>query len=127
MAKRGRPKIKWSDDDYKKFEALCGIMCTQEEICGVMGVSDKTLCRLICERYGGDGISNFPDAFERFSAAGKMNLRRSQFRLARKNATMAIFLGKVYLKQRESFDDMDMEDTDALYDEIEATGAQADE
>ena len=32
---------------------------------------------------------------------GKISLRRSQWRLAEKNVTMAIFLGKQYLGQRE--------------------------
>ena len=35
----GRPK---KEIDQKQFENLCGLQCTQEEICGFFDVTDKT-------------------------------------------------------------------------------------
>ena len=43
----------------------------------------------------------FSDAFNTTSEIGKSSLRRIQFRLAEKNASMAIFLGKQYLGQKD--------------------------
>ena len=37
---RPRKEIKQS-----QFESLCAIQCTEEEICDVLGVTDKTLTR----------------------------------------------------------------------------------
>jgi hypothetical protein len=62
----------------------------------------------------------FSEAFEHFSAGGIASLRRAQFRLAQTNAYMAIFLGKVYLKQRDNTIEVDdTEDTGELFKEIE--------
>ena len=47
----------------------------------------------------------FKEFHQKYSAAGKISLRRSQFRLAESNATMAIWLGKQYLGQREPEND----------------------
>ena len=43
----------------------------------------------------------FAEAYKKYSAKGKVSLRRAQFKLAEKNASMAIFLGKQYLGQRD--------------------------
>lgn len=93
--KVGRPPKEF---DAGIFEQLCAIMCTEEEICGVFQTTDKTLNRWIKRTYDMD----FSEAFKRFSAKGKMNLRRWQFNIAKKNAGMAIFLGKNYLGQKDS-------------------------
>lgn len=50
----GRPK---KDVDQKAFEELCKIHCNKEEICAVVGVSEKTLTRWCKETYGGLGFS----------------------------------------------------------------------
>ncbi len=42
MAK-GQIKQKQDNIDKKVFESLCAIQCTQQEICGVLDVDDKTL------------------------------------------------------------------------------------
>ena len=99
--KGGRPKIVWSDEKYDQFEALCQIQCTEDEICSVMKVTDKTLTRLLMERYG----EGFSDVYKKFSGSGKASLRRWQFDNARKgNATMQIWLGRQYLGQSERQD-----------------------
>lgn len=86
-----RPKIKL---DYELIEKLAGIMCTQEEIASFIGCSVDTLQRdeTFCGIYK-KGLNN-----------GKMSLRRKQWKLADKNPTMAIWLGKQYLKQRDTFE-----------------------
>ena len=102
--KGGRPQKEFDRD---LFESLCGIMCTEEEICAVLHTSDKTLSGW-CKRVYGSGFS---ETQKRFSNRGKVSLRRYQFNLAKKNASMAIFLGKNYLGQKDS---VEYEDTKAL-------------
>lgn len=79
------------------FEKLCALMCTEQEICGFFGITDKTLARWCKETYG----LRFSEAFKVYSMDGKISLRRMQFRLAEKSAGMAIFLGKQYLGQSD--------------------------
>ena len=83
--------------NQKDFEKLCGLQCTQEEICGFFGVTDKTL-RSWCRRTYG---RSFSEIFSQKRGLGKISLRRHQFRLAEKNANIAIWLGKQYLGQKE--------------------------
>lgn len=86
--------------DQKQFENLCGLQCTLEEICGWFDVTDKTLDGWYKRTYH----ASFSEVFKQKRGAGKISLRRSQWRLAEKNATMAIFLGKQFLGQRDSVD-----------------------
>ena len=86
--------------DQKQFENLCGLQCTLEEICGWFDVCSDTL-ETWCKRTYKRGFS---EVFAQKRGAGKISLRRSQWRLAEKNATMAIFLGKQFLGQRDSVD-----------------------
>lgn len=93
----GRPKVEWEDKEWKIFEELCNIQCTLAEICQVMGVTDKTLSKLTKKKYG----EGFSETHKKFAEGGKASLRRYQFNLAQKNATMAIWLGKQYLDQHD--------------------------
>ena len=86
--------------DQKQFENLCGLQCTLEEICGWFDVTDKTLDGWCKRTYH----ASFSEVFKQKRGAGKISLRRSQWRLAEKSATMAIFLGKQFLGQRDSVD-----------------------
>lgn len=43
----------------------------------------------------------FADTYKSKSQVGKSSLRRAQWKLAEKNASMAIWLGKQYLGQRD--------------------------
>ena len=96
--------------DQKQFENLCGLQCTLEEICGWFDVTDKTL-NAWCKRTYGE---NFSEVFKKKRGAGKISLRRNQWRLAEKNANMAIWLGKQYLGQKDNPEEsVDMEDTSA--------------
>lgn len=92
--KMGRPKL---TIDSKQFEAMCGIQCTKEEICNVLNASDSTLSRWCKAEYG----LTFEEIYKKKADVGKMSLRRLQFKLAQKNSSMAIFLGKQYLGQKD--------------------------
>lgn len=83
--------------DKSQFEKLCGLQCTKEEICSFFNVTDKTL-ESWCKREYEEGFS---EVFKQKRGVGKISLRRNQFRLAEKNANMAIWLGKQYLNQCE--------------------------
>ena len=95
--------------DQKQFESLCGLQCTLDEICGFFGCCTDTLESWCKRTYK----QSFSEVFHQKRGAGKISLRRAQFRLAEKNAAMAIFLGKQYLGQKDSTDHQDKED-DAL-------------
>lgn len=90
-----RPKIEIDSDD---FEKLCGMHCTAAEIAGFFGCSVDTIERW-CKRTYKMG---FADCFKRFSAPGKISLRRKQYHVAMDgNVSMLIFLGKQYLGQSD--------------------------
>lgn len=113
MAKMGRPA---KQIDKKQFENLCSMQCTLEEICGWFEISADTLEKWCKKTYGRD--MTFSKVFAIKRAGGKISLRRSQFELAKKNAAMAIWLGKQYLGQTDKPDDMiDTEDAGAYFEE----------
>ena len=90
----GRPL---KEIDKKQFENLCGLQCTKEEICGWFDVTDKTLENWCKRTYK----AGFSEVFRQKRGLGKISLRRHQWRLAEKNANMAILLGKQYLDQKD--------------------------
>lgn len=92
--KMGRPKIEIKQDE---FEKLCAMQCTEEEIAGWYRCSVDTLENWCRRTYK----TTFSAIYKTLSANGKMSLRRTQFRIAETNASMAIFLGKQYLGQRD--------------------------
>ena len=85
----GRPKIQL---DYEAIEKLAAIQCTQDEIASFLDVSVRTLQR----------DEEFCRIYKKGQDNGKMSLRRMQYKLAEKNPTMAIWLGKQYLGQRDN-------------------------
>lgn len=95
--KSGRPKIEL---DIDSFEKLCSLQCTKNEICAFFDdIDEKTLTRWCKDTYG----MGFQEIYQIKSAKGKMSLRRTQFKIAENgNATMAIFLGKQYLGQKDT-------------------------
>lgn len=120
MIMRGRKKI---EIDQKQFEGLCKIMCTKEEIAGWFGCSEDTVERWCKRTYGG----NFAVIYKKYSANGRISLRRAQLKLAEKNAAMAIFLGKQYLGQRDSFDVVDTTAINKLDELLKQTQEMAEE
>lgn len=86
--------------DRKQFEKLCGIQCTKAEVCAWFEITDKTLENWCKRTYH----AGFSEVFSQKRGIGKISLRRYQWQLAEKNASMAIFLGKQYLNQRDNVD-----------------------
>lgn len=95
---KGQRKQKQEKIDKKQFEELCKIQCTQEEICSVLGIDHKTLDSWCHSTYD----MKFSQVFKEKRQGGKASLRRMQWKLAEKNATMGIWLGKNYLEQKDN-------------------------
>ena len=93
----GRPKVKIEKDMFEKF---CQMQCTLEEIAGFFDCCDDTINNWCKEIYK----DNFSGVYKKKSAGGKISLRRTQFKLAEKNPTMAIWLGKQYLGQKDNIE-----------------------
>ena len=92
-----RPKIAINQEH---FENLCSIQCTLSEIASFFKCSEDTVERW-CKR---ELKMSFADAFKKYSVGGKISLRRWQFKMAEHNVSMAIWLGKQYLGQKEQQD-----------------------
>jgi hypothetical protein len=108
-----RPRI---EIDKKNFEKLCDIQCTLDEIAGFFDCSSDTIERWCKREYK----AGFADTYKKHSAGGKISLRRTQFKLAEKSAAMAIWLGKQYLDQRDTFEYVDTESTEKISRLIDA-------
>jgi hypothetical protein len=94
----GRPE---KEIDWTLFEQLCAIQCTQSEIASMMKVHIDTLRDRAAAKYG-DEYSNI---YKKFCESGKCSLRRNQFVLSKTNASLAIWLGKQWLGQRDMQED----------------------
>lgn len=95
--KGGRPR---KDINKEFFENLCGLQCTKEEVASFFDVSEDTIERFCKREYG----ESFAVVFSKKRERGKISLRRTQWKLAEKSATMAIFLGKQYLDQSDKIE-----------------------
>ena len=105
-ATKGRPRKVLTEEALKLIESLAHIMCTDEEIAGILDVSVDTLLNE-------DNKGLFRSAIEKGKQGGKASLRREQWKLAQKgNASMLIWLGKQWLGQTDkveqttSFEDL---------------------
>ena len=116
MARTGRPR---KEIDEEQFISLCNLQCTLEEIAGFFKCSEDTIERWCKRKFD----LNFAEAFKKYSAGGRISLRRAQFKLAEKNAAMAIFLGKNYLGQTDRIEQIvtQIEDLTPLADLINAS------
>lgn len=91
----GRPRVEF---DPAQAEKLAALHCTGVEIAGFFNMSYDTLCRRIGEKYS----LTFTEWFERYSAAGKLSLRRKQYEVAMKdNPQMLKHLGVQWLNQTD--------------------------
>ena len=88
--KMGRPR---KEINAVEFEKLCGLQCTLSEIAGFFDCSEDTVENWCKREYE----ATFSEIYKRFSAGGKLTLRRNMLRLSEKSATMAIFLAKNWL------------------------------
>jgi hypothetical protein len=103
----GRPK-KTFDKDL--FEDYIGLGLTQEEICWLFrdhsgkSANVDTLSRWCKREYK----MTFAEYHKKYGGMMRnYKLRRYQIELAKTNAAMAIFLGKNYLGQKDSFETVD--------------------
>lgn len=90
----GRPRI---PIDWKEFDKLCELQCTQSEIASWFDCSPDTIDRAVRREHD----IGFAEYFELKRGKGKISLRRKQWQLADNNASMAIFLGKNILGQTD--------------------------
>lgn len=96
--KKGRKQRILNEKGMETVEKLASIMCTDEEIASVLGMSVDVLTN---ER----NKEKFAESKLRGQSKGKMSLRRMQWATANKgNATMQIWLGKQYLDQSDKVD-----------------------
>lgn len=95
--KMGRPQVQI---DEAQFNKLCEMQCTEEEIASFFDCSVDTIERW-CKRMFD---CTFAEIYKKRSVKGKIALRRYQFDLAKKNPSMAIFLGKNMLGQTDKIE-----------------------
>lgn len=86
----GRPPI---DIDWKTFEGLCGIQCTQQEICDVLQIS-VTALEAACKR---EHSLNFRELYQRFASKGKSSVRRAMYTKALTTPSIMIWWSKNHL------------------------------
>ena len=81
--------------DLFQLEKLCSIQCTDEDLAGIFGVTTRTLENKRKK-------PEYAEAMRRGRAKGRLSVRREQFKLLeRGNPSIAIWLGKQYLGQRD--------------------------
>lgn len=81
--------------DMELIETLCRMQCTDMEIAAVLKITPAALC----QRKGDNPA--LKELLENGRERGKASLRRTQFKLAERSASMAIHLGKNYLEQTD--------------------------
>ena len=101
--------------DHEAFQKLCALQCTLAEIASFFCCSEDTIERW-CKR---ELHMPYAEAYKRYSADGKISLRRWQYRMAEKSVTMAIWLGKQWLGQKDVVDVAVSDDTDETVKEME--------
>ena len=90
----GRPK---RDFDPNVLEGLCHLQCTKDEIEHFFKTDHRVIDRWCHREYQ----ESFDSIYKKLSSGGKTSLRRNQFNLSKKSASMAIFLGKNWLGQKD--------------------------
>lgn len=100
MAKTGRPKV---EIDKKIFEQLCKLQCTEREVASVFECSEDTVNEWCKKNYKSERGKRmtFSDVRSMYADAGKVSLRRMQWKHAERSSDMAKWLGKQYLGQSE--------------------------
>ena len=109
---KGRPMKKLNDVGAEIVRKLAAVMCTEEEIASVLEVSVEVLHNKLNDRI-------FSEYYKSGKEDGKASLRRTQFELAKKNATMVIWLGKQYLGQRDDAAEDKDKENDARHITVE--------
>ena len=107
----GRPN---KEIDWALFEQLCGLQCTQSEMASMLHVHVDTLRDNAHIKYG----EEFSIIYKRFTENGKCSLRRNQFVLSKRSATMAIWLGKQWLGQKDHDESRSIQPNDKFLIEL---------
>ncbi|MCM1237740.1 MAG: hypothetical protein NC489_47360 [Ruminococcus flavefaciens] len=84
--------------DKALFENACELQCTLQEIAHLFDCSADTVERWCKREYE----MSFADIYKKKAENGKMSLRRNQLKLSETSATMAIWLGKQWLGQKDA-------------------------
>ena len=93
--------------DLKQLEKLGSMMATMDEVAAFFEINKSTLSMR----------PDLMDVYNRGKEKGKLSLRRNQFKLAEKSASMCIWLGKQYLDQKD-IQQLDMKEIDINWDEV---------
>jgi hypothetical protein len=97
----GRPKIEFSDTQWKMLALLCKAQSTNEEVCAYFDIDLKTLNRLVKKKY--KKYNSFSDFNDKKRKAGFSSIRAKQWQVAMNgNVSMLIWLGKNWLGQADS-------------------------
>lgn len=92
----GRPrKLNADAQTIQQIKRIAGIQATREEAAALLGVHRDTFAKFLRDE------PEAAEAWEDGLLVGKASLRRTQFKLAEKNAGMAIWLGKQLLGQKD--------------------------
>ena len=92
----GRPcALECTDETLKQISSLSRMQCSQKEAAAVMGVHRETFAKFL------DRHQRARDAWEDGQETGRVSLRRYQYKMAEHNPTMAIWLGKNWLGQKD--------------------------
>jgi hypothetical protein len=100
--------------DWELFEELCSLQCTQSEIASCLKIHVDTLRDRAVEHYEED----YATINKMYSEGGKCSLRRHQFIMSKTNVAMAIWLGKQWLGQKDTYDTND-ELVKKIFDKID--------
>lgn len=116
---KGRPRLKLNKLGIEIVTKLAGFMCTEEEIASFLDTTVETL-------HNKENYEAFLECIKNGNNIGKVSLRQSQFNLSKTNPTMAIWLGKQYLGQKDTIETTDTEKAlDKICDAIRgATGVE---
>lgn len=94
----GRPV---KEIDWGRFDALCSVACTLEEVASYFKLDENTIEARIREKFD----CTFSVVQKRLSANVRQSLRRAQIKSALEgNVTSQIWMGKQLLGQRDRFD-----------------------
>ena len=92
----GRPRVEINLEELRKLMAL---NCTMAEVAAFFGCNKKTIERRMKDD------EEFAEIIDHGRADGMLSVRRQQFQIMESgNATMAIWLGKQLLGQRDQID-----------------------
>ena len=94
----GRPPYDLTDERFATIVGMMKIQCTQDEICAIFEVDEKTLNVALKKR----GEGSFSALYKKNQSHGKASLRRNQWKAADKLVpSMLIWLGKQHLEQKD--------------------------